>query len=126
MKIKKEFLLTNGHLDISANILKKFNLAVNRRAKSEPVAYITGIKEFWSEDFVVNRNTLVPRPETELLIYKVVDFYKNKKIDILDIGTGSGCILLAILKELNFSSGIGIDISIEAIRTAEINSKNLN
>ena len=77
MKIKKEFLLTNGHLDISANILKKFNLAVNRRAKSEPVAYITGIKEFWSEDFVVNRNTLVPRPETELLIYKVVDFYKN-------------------------------------------------
>ena len=126
MKIKKEFLLTNGHLDISANILKKFNLAVNRRAKSEPVAYITGIKVFWSEDFVVNRNTLVPRPETELLIYKVVDFYKNKKIDILDIGTGSGCILLAILKELNFSSGIGIDISIEAIRTAEINSKNLN
>ena len=82
-------------------------------------------KEFWSQDFVVNRATLVPRPETELLIYKVVDFFKNKKINILDIGTGSGCILLSILKELVHSRGVGIDISSKAIKTAQFNSKNL-
>ena len=83
-------------------------------------------KEFWSEDFVVNNTTLVPRPETELLIYKVVNIFKNKKINILDIGTGSGCILLSILKELNFSMGVGIDISAKAIQIAKANSKNLN
>ena len=64
----------------------------------------------------VNHSTLVPRPETELLIYKVVKFFKNKEINVLDIGTGSGCILLSILKELDYSRGIGIDISSSAIR----------
>ena len=54
---------------------------------------------------MVNYSTLVPRPETELLIYKLVNFFKNKKINVLDIGTGSGCILLSILKELDFSKG---------------------
>ena len=126
MKVTREFLIINNNLNISENIIKKYNLAIKRRIKREPVAYITGTKEFWSEDFVVNNATLVPRPETELLIYKVIKFFKNKKINILDIGTGSGCILLAILKELNLSRGTGIDISPKAIQTAKVNSKNLN
>ena len=126
MKVTREFLIINSHLKISENIIKKYNIAINRRIYREPVAYITGKKEFWSEDFVVSNATLVPRPETELLIYKLVDFFKNKKINILDIGTGSGCILLSILKELDFSRGVGIDISRRAIKTAQINSKNLN
>ena len=67
---------------------------------------------------MVDHSTLVPRPETELLIYKLINFFENKKISILDIGTGSGCILLAILKELNFSKGIGIDVSKNAIQIA--------
>ena len=75
---------------------------------------------------MVNYSTLIPRPETELLIYKLVHFFKNKKINILDIGTGSGCILLSILKELNFSTGIGIDISVKAILTANRNANKLN
>ena len=108
------------------NTIKKFNYAIRRRIKREPVAYIIGKKEFWSQDFVVNQTTLVPRPETELLIYKVVDFFKNKRINILDIGTGSGCILLSILKELDLSRGVGIDISTKAIKIAQTNSKNLN
>ena len=83
-------------------------------------------KEFWSQDFVVNRATLVPRPETELLIYKVVNFFKNKKINVLDIGTGSGCILLSILKELVHSRGVGIDVSSKAIKIAQFNSRSLN
>ena len=74
--------------------MKKFNLAIKRRIKREPVAYIVGRKEFWSKDFLVNKATLIPRPETELLVYKIVDYFKNKSVKILDIGTGSGCILL--------------------------------
>ena len=126
MGCTKEFLIVNNHINISKKICEKYNHAINRRIKKEPVAYIIGKKEFWSQDFLVNRTTLVPRPETELLIYKVLNFFKNKKINILDIGTGSGCILLSILKELNYSRGIGIDISAKAVQTAIINSKKLN
>ena len=126
MGIKREFLITNNEINISEKVLEKYDIAIRRRIKREPVAYITGKKEFWSEDFTVNQATLIPRPETELLIYKAIDFFKNKRINILDIGTGTGCILLSILKELNFSRGTGIDISSKAIEIAKINSKNLN
>ena len=126
MKVSREFLITNNHVNISKNIIKKYSLAIKRRINKEPIAYIIGKKEFWSEDFLVNKATLIPRPETELLIYKVIKFFENKRINILDIGTGSGCILLAILKELNFARGIGIDISAKAIQMAKVNSKILN
>ena len=124
--VSREFLLINNNLSISKKIVKKYNSAINRRINREPVAYIIGKKEFWSQDFLVNNSTLVPRPETEILIYKLINFYKNKRINILDIGTGSGCILLSILKELSLSRGTGIDISAKAIQTAKLNSKNLN
>jgi len=126
LNVKREFLITNDFKSISKNDLFKIRYAINRRLKREPIAYITGKKEFWSQDFTVNKHTLVPRPETELMIYKIIDYYKNKKITILDIGTGSGCILLSILKELKNSSGIGIDISSQAIKIAKKNSKKLN
>ena len=126
MGVKRESLITNNEINISKKIMEKYDSAIKRRIKKEPVAYIIGKKEFWSEDFMVNHGTLIPRPETELLIYKIINFFKNKKINILDIGTGSGCILLSILKELNFSRGIGIDISAKAIQMAKANSKNLN
>jgi release factor glutamine methyltransferase len=126
MGVKRESLITNNEINISKKIMEKYDDAIKRRIKKEPVAYIIGKKEFWSEDFMVNHGTLIPRPETELLIYKIINFFKNKKINILDIGTGSGCILLSILKELNFSRGIGIDISAKAIQMAKVNSKNLN
>ena len=126
MGVTRDFFIANGHIHVSINTIKKFNHAIKRRINREPVAYIIGKKEFWSQDFAVNHATLVPRPETELLIYKVVDFFKNKRINVLDIGTGSGCILLSILKELDLSRGVGIDISTKAIKTAQINSKNLN
>ena len=125
MKVKRESLITNSEVVISEEIMEKYDIAVRRRIKREPIAYITGKKEFWSIDFLVNHGTLIPRPETELLIYKLVNFFKNKRINVLDIGTGSGCILLSILKEINFSRGIGIDISSKAIQMAEANSKYL-
>ena len=126
MKVKREHFIINNNINISEKIIKKYDLAIKRRINKEPVAYITGKKEFWSKDFLVNYETLIPRPETELLIYKVINFFKNKSINILDIGTGSGCILLSILKELSSSSGTGIDISSKAIQTAKKNSKKLN
>ena len=126
MGVSREFLILNSEFMIKKNILTKYNFAILRRAKREPVAYITGKKEFWSENFLVNKNTLVPRPETELLIYKVLKFFKNRKINVLDIGTGSGCLLLSILKNLNFSRGTGIDISSKAIKVATLNAKKLN
>ena len=126
MGVSREFLIINDYLTVSKRTKKKYDNAIKRRIKKEPVAYIIGKKEFWSQNFKVTSSTLVPRPETELLIYNVIKYFKNKKINILDIGTGSGCILLAILKELQFSRGIGIDISAKAIKIAKENSKNLN
>jgi len=126
MKIKREFLITNNKIHIPEKVLKKYEVSIKRRIKREPVAYIIGKKEFWSENFLVNSSTLIPRPETELLIYKVVKFFKNKRVNILDIGTGSGCVLLSILKELPLARGIGIDISSKAVQVAKINAKKLN
>ena len=126
MKIKREFLITNNKMHIPEKALKKYDVSIKRRIKREPVAYIIGKKEFWSENFLVNSSTLIPRPETELLIYKVVKFFKNKRVNILDIGTGSGCVLLSILKELPMARGIGIDISSKAVQVAKINAKKLN
>ena len=126
MGVKREYLITNNRTNISEKVMEKYDIAIRRRINKEPIAYITGKKEFWSEDFMVNQSTLIPRPETELLLYKVVNFFKNKKINILDIGTGSGCILLSILKELNLSRGIGIDVSARAIQIAKANSEKLN
>ena len=126
MGTEREYLIVNNETRVSEKIKKKYYLSIKRRTKREPVAYIIGKREFWSKDFVVNNSTLVPRPETELLIYKVIDYFKERRINILDIGTGSGCILLSILKELRLAMGTGIDISSKAIQVAKINSKNFN
>ena len=124
--VKRESLIVNNDKNVSKENILKYDLAIKRRIKKEPVAYILGKKEFWNETFKVNSSTLIPRPESELLIYKLVNYFKNKKINILDVGTGSGCILLSLLKELNLSRGIGIDISSRAVKIAKINSKKLN
>jgi len=126
MGAEREYLIINNKIDISEKIEKKYQTAIKRRIRGEPVAYIIGKKEFWSKDFIVNHSTLVPRPETELLIYKLINFFKNRRINILDIGTGSGCILLSILKELKTSMGTGIDISPKAIKVAKRNAEKFN
>ena len=125
MKTSREFIILNEDLELSSLTIKKYNKAINKRVKKEPVAYIVGKKEFWSHNFTVDKFTLIPRPETELLVHEVVNLYKNKSINILDVGTGSGCILLSILKELKKSRGMGLDISNKAIRVAKKNAKEL-
>ena len=119
---KREELLTNLDQKVTPKIIKNFNKLIIRRSLKEPIAYILKEKEFWSKVFFVDKNTLIPRPETELMVEKVVNIFKNQNLYILDIGTGSGCILLSILSELKKSRGIGVDISQKAIQIAIKNS----
>ena len=119
---KREELLINLNQKITPKVIGKFNKFINRRSLNEPIAYILKEKEFWSKKFFVNKDTLIPRPETELMVEKVVNIFKKKDIFILDIGTGTGCILLSILSELKGSRGIGVDISQKAIQIAIKNS----
>ena len=117
----REELLINLNKKIERQKIKDFYGLVKRRSSREPIAYILKEKEFWSKKFLVNNNTLIPRPETELMVEKIVKIFKNKNIFVLDIGTGTGCILLSILSELQNSKGIGIDISQKAIQIANKN-----
>jgi len=125
LKQQREKLIIDSNKKVSKKIVDYFNRLIVRRATSEPLAYILKKKEFWSKNFFVNRSTLIPRPETELLCDIIVKIFKNKSPHILDIGTGSGCILLSILSEVKGAKGIGVDISKKAIEVAKINSDNL-
>jgi release factor glutamine methyltransferase len=125
LKISREKLLTKEDKVCNENIIK-FRSLISRRLKQEPVAYIIARKEFRSEDFFVDKKSLIPRPETELLIDPIVKIFKNKNLFFLDIGVGSGCIIFSILKELNHSKGIGIDICKKAILNAKINLNRFN
>ena len=123
---QREKLIINSSKSVSEKIINNFNKLILRRTKKEPIAYILKKREFWSKDFFVNQNTLIPRPETELLCEQLIKIFKGKSINFLDIGTGTGCILLTILSEINEAKGIGLDISKKAIDVAKRNSKNLN
>ena len=118
----RENLLTNLDQKISKKNLSVFKKYLQRRSNNEPMAYILEEKEFWSKKFYINKSTLIPRPETELLVDKILKIYKEKKISILDIGTGSGCIIISLLSSLKNSSGIGVDVSKNAISTAQKNA----
>ena len=118
----REELLINLNNKIDKKNILIFKEYLKRRLRNEPIAYILGEKEFWSKSFYVNKNTLIPRPETELMVDKLVNLYKAKNISILDIGTGSGCIILSLLLNIKQSSGVGIDISKKAILLAKKNA----
>ena len=120
---KREKILVNLNQNISERNLFKYKNLIQRRCKHEPIAYIIKEKEFWSKNFFVSQDTLIPRPETELMIEKLIKIFKEKKISILDMGTGSGCILISLLSELNTSDGAGIDISKKALFVAKKNAK---
>jgi release factor glutamine methyltransferase len=125
LKKQRENLITNSDQKVSENIVFNFEKLIARRANNEPLAYILKYKEFWSKDFFVDRNTLIPRPETELLCENIIKLFKKKNLYILDIGTGSGCIILSILTEIKKAKGVGIDISRKAIEVARKNSSKL-
>ena len=123
-KDRSELIIRNN-IKISNKKAFTFNRYIDRRKKFEPVAYILNNKEFFSLDFFVNKNSLIPRPETELMVEKAIEIYKKKAPNILDIGTGSGCIIISVLRHLPKSRGIGLDISKNAIKVAKFNSERL-
>tara|TARA_B100002051_G_C16699827_1_gene620343 strand:- start:583 stop:1425 length:843 start_codon:yes stop_codon:yes gene_type:complete len=124
LQTTREDILTNQNKILTNKQFDLFNTYFIQRLKKKPVAYILGNKEFWKSNFAVNQNVLIPRPDTELIIQEALRIFdKYKSINILDIGTGSGCIILSLLKELKLSRGVGIDISIDSIKVAKINAK---
>ena len=118
----REQILTNLNEKVDENKISKFKNYIKRRCRKEPIAYILEEKEFWSKKFKVTSDVLIPRPETELLVEQLANNFKGKKISILDIGTGSGCIIISLLYNLNQSYGLGIDISKKAIKIARDNA----
>jgi len=127
IKKDRQYIILNLNKKINQNSLNKFNYLVKRRTKGEPIAYLLKKKDFWRETFYVNENVLIPRPDTELIVEQVLKLFPSKSnLQILDIGTGSGCILLSILKERSNFYGTGIDISKKSINVCKYNTKLLN
>ena len=120
----REELLTNLNEYVDTNKLNKFNKLLKRRKRKEPIAYIFSRKEFWKYNFIVNRDVLIPRPETEIIIEEVLKLIRpNSSKYILDVGTGTGCIILSLIKERPKCRGIALDFSKKAINTAISNAK---
>ena len=122
----REFVILNSNQDINKKEYIYFEKMVNQRAQGKPVAYLIGKKYFWKNEFEVNEKVLIPRPDTEIIIEQVLKIYKKKnEINFLDIGFGTGCILLSILKEKKNFKGTGIDISSHALKVCKINAYKL-
>ena len=127
IKRDKKHIILNPKELLNSEHLEKFKNLIERRKKGEPIAYLINKKEFWKNEFFVNKDVLIPRPDTELIIEQVIKIYsKESQIQVLDIGTGSGCILLSILKERTNFYGTGIDISKKSINISKFNAKQLN
>ena len=126
IKKDKKYLLLNAQNKIEDKNLNLFKKLINERSKGKPVSYLTNKKLFWNSEFFVTKDTLIPRPDTELIVENILNLTKNKvKLSILDIGIGSGCILLSILSERRDFYGTGIDISKNCLKIANMNAINL-
>ncbi len=127
MNKKRDYIIFNLNKNLSALDLINFKEVIKKRSKGKPISYIIGKKEFWKYEFEISEGVLIPRPDTELIIEQVLKISKNKsKLSVLEVGIGSGCILLSILKEKKDFNGTGIDISKKCIDISKINSKKLN
>ena len=122
----KKYLILNNSKKLNNYKLNLYKRLIKERANRKPIAYLTNKKFFWKYEFFVTEDALIPRPDTEILIEKVLEVTKNKnKISVLDIGVGSGCVLLTILKEKKKFLGTGIDISKKCLNICKINANKL-
>ena len=123
IKKDREYLILNLNQKINGEAYKHYHDLINERSKGKPIAYITGKKFFWKHEFYIDQNVLIPRPETELIIEYVLKKYKNKtKLRLLEIGVGSGCVLLSILGEKKKFLGTGIDLTNKCLKICNNNA----
>ena len=121
---KREEILLNAYKKLEKRDILKFKNYLLRRKHKEPIAYILGFKYFWKYKFLTNKSVLIPRPDTELIIEETLNYLgNNNSKKILDIGTGSGCIIISILKERPNCTATAIDISLKALNVAKSNAK---
>ena len=126
IKKDRKFILLNSNEKINKEIFNKFKKLIKNRSFRKPIAYLTNKKFFWNSEFYITNNILIPRPDTELVVESAIKFTKNKnKLNVLDIGIGSGCILLSILKHRKNFYGTGIDVSKSCLNISKINAINL-
>ncbi len=119
----RKFILLNPKKNLEQSNLNYFRKLISKRSRREPVAQIVKKKFFWNSEFIISKGTLIPRPDTELIVYNALKLTLNKnKLSILDIGIGSGCILLSILKERRGYYGTGIDISKKCLNISKLNA----
>ena len=120
----REKILINLNNRINKKNFLKFKKLILRRKKKEPIAHILKIKEFWRYNFRINNDVLIPRPETEIIVSEILKVINlNSTKNILDIGTGSGCILISIINERPRCKGTAIDVSKKALKVALFNAK---
>ena len=122
----RKFVILNSNKKLSEEKYEKFNYLVKKRSKGEPIAYLLNKKDFWKYEFYVDKGILIPRPDSELIVEQILGLTKHKKnLRILDIGVGSGCLLLSVIKERKNFLGVGIDISKKCIDISNINASKL-
>lgn len=127
LKKPREYLFTYPQDKLTNHQISKFDSLISRRIKGEPIAYLTNSKEFYGFNFYVDKNVLIPRPDTEIIIEQILKTSSSKnQLQILDIGVGSGCILLSVLKEKPNFYGTGIDICRKSINISKYNAKMLH
>ena len=124
LNLPREKVLTNLDAKIKKSRFNSFKKLLYRREKKEPVAYIINNKEFWKNNFYINKDVLIPRPETEIIVEEVLKIIKPfSSKSLLDVGTGSGCIIISIIKERLNCLATAIDISKKALNIARFNAK---
>ena len=126
IKKDRKYIFLNLNNKLCEESIKIFKKNIQKRSTGKPIAYIVGEKDFWKYSFKVREGVLIPRPDTELLIEEVLKVTKNKSnLNLLEIGIGSGCVLLSILKEKKNFYGTGVDLSKKCVELSKINAFNL-
>ncbi len=122
----RKFILLNPDKKLNQSDQESFKNLIIKRSKRKPLAYLTGIKSFWNNDFKINEKVLIPRPDSEIIIEQVLDIFKNKNnLNFLEVGIGSGCIALSILREKKAFLATGVDLSQDCIKISKYNANKL-
>ena len=127
LKKQRKYLILNLDKPLSKKNLEIYKDLINQRSSGKPIAYLTKKKGFWNSEFIIEEGALIPRPDTETLVEATIELFKNKDYaSVLDVGVGSGCIILSILNEKQSFYGTGIDVSSKSISLSKLNAKKLH